>query len=198
MYRSVDIVLEEFKRIDVLINNAGKGFCATISDTPPEDLRDVLDTNFYGAFLFLQAVIPQMIRQQSGLVIQISSSSGFSAVPLGSAYCASKFALEALSESARLELKKHGIHVLVARPGVTDTAFFDNAKNFRSLNPFPTDRRMSPESASARILQAAARRQREVNLTTETKFLYWMKRISPALVDCILAHYVRAKPTPTA
>jgi dehydrogenase/reductase SDR family protein 7B len=192
--RCVATVLHEFGRIDVLVNNAGKGFCGRIEETPLQDLQDVMATNFVASFLFLQAVIPHMTRQRSGLIIQMSSLNGFSAVPLGSAYCASKFALEALSESARMELKRYHVHVLVVRPGVTDTSFFDNAKNFRAQNPFPMNRFMSPDEVARKTLRAAVRHRRELVLTIEGKLLWWLKKLCPHLVERILVQYVKARP----
>ena len=192
--RAINAALERFGRIDVLVNNAGKGFCGTVEQTSLEEFRDVFDTNFFGAFHFTRAVAPQMIQRRSGLIIQISSLNGFCAVPLGSAYCASKFALEAMSQSLRLELHKHHIHVLIVRPGVTDTEFFDRSKNFREQNPFPLRRMMSADAVAAKVLRAAARRRREIVLTTEGRMLWWLKKLSPRLVDRILLQYVVARP----
>ena len=122
-------------------------------------------------------------------------SPGFCAVPLGSAYSASKFALEAMSQSARLELYKHNVHVLIVRPGVTDTEFFDHSKNFREQNPFPLRRMMSPDAVAAKVLRAAARRRREIVLTADGKMLWWLKKFSPRLVDRILLQYVQVRPS---
>ena len=192
--RAVDAAIQRFGRIDVLVNNAGKGHCGTVEQTSLEEFRDVFDTNFFGAFLFTRAVASHMIPRRTGLIIQISSLNGFCAVPLGSAYSASKFALEAMSQSARLELHKHHIRVLVVRPGVTDTEFFDHSKNFREQNPFPLRRMMSADDVAAKVLRAAAHRRREIVLTTDGKLLWWLKKFSPRLVDRILLQYVKARP----
>lgn len=186
--------LERFGRIDVLVNNAGIGYCATVEDTPLEDYREVFETNFWGAFHFLKAVLPGMIERRSGLIIQISSLNGFCAVPLASAYCASKFALEGLSQSARLELHPHNIRMLIVRPGVTDTGFFDHAKHFRQNNPFPLRHPMPAEVAAKQIVRAAARGKRELVLTAEGRALWWLKKFSPTLVDHLVLRHVRARP----
>jgi dehydrogenase/reductase SDR family protein 7B len=110
-------------------------------------------------------------------------------VPLGSAYCASKFALEAMSKSARLELHKHNVHVLIVRPGLTDTEFFDRSKNFHERNPFPLRRLMNEDDVAAKILRAAARRRRDLVLTADGKMLWWLMKFSPRLVDRILMQY---------
>ena len=193
--RAVAIVLEQFGHIDVLVNNAGKGYCGELADMPLAELHDLFETNFFGAVSFYRAVVPHMIKRRSGLIIQISSVSGVCAVPLGGGYCATKFALEAFSDSARLELRRHNIRVLVVRPGITDTEFFDHAKNFRAVNPFPIDRRMAPDVLARQVLRAAAAGRRELVLTPEAKFSCWLKRLAPRLLDRILLHYVKPRPT---
>jgi len=180
-------------RIDMLVNNAGIGYCGKVADTPLDDYRAVFETNFFGVFHFLQAVIPGMIERRSGLIVQISSVNGFCSVPLSSAYCASKFALEGMSQSARIELYRHNVRMLIVRPGVIDTEFFDHAKNFRQNNPFPLRHLMPAEVAAAQIVRAAARGKRELVLTPEGKALWWLKRFSPALVDRILLHYIKPR-----
>jgi short-subunit dehydrogenase len=187
--RAIAATLERFGRIDVLVNNAGKGFCGSVEQTSLEEFRDLFDTNFFGAFHFTRSVAQHMIQRRSGIIIQISSLNGFCAVPLGSAYCASKFALEAMSKSARLELHKHNVHVLIVRPGLTDTEFFDRSKNFHERNPFPLRRLMNEDDVAAKILRAAARRRRDLVLTADGKMLWWLMKFSPRLVDRILMQY---------
>jgi dehydrogenase/reductase SDR family member 7B len=183
-------------RIDVLVNNAGIGHCAALADMSLDEFRTVMETNFFGVFHFLKSVLPGMIERRSGLVIQISSVNGFCSVPLGSAYCASKFALEGLSQSVRIELHQHNVRMLIVRPGVIDTKFFDNSKGFRQNNPFPLRHLMPAEVAAAKIVCAAARGKREIVLTADGQMLWWLKKFSPALVDRILLRYIKARPTP--
>jgi len=192
--RAVADTLAHFGHIDVLVNNAGIGHCANLADTSLEEFRAVMETNFFGAFYFLRAVAPGMIERRSGLVVQISSVNGFCSVPLGSAYCASKFALEGMSQSARIELYRHNVRMLIVRPGVIDTEFFDHAKHFRQNNPFPLRHLMPVDAAAAQIVRAAARGKRDIVLTTDGKLLWWLKKFSPALVDRILLRYVKARP----
>ena len=188
--RVVATVTERFGAVDVLVNNAGKGFTGTVIETALEDYRDIFETNFMGCLRLTQAVLPSMIERRSGLLIQISSLNGFCAIPLASAYCASKFAMEALSDSLRIELRPDGIGVLVVQPGLTDTEFFDNARHFRERNPFPLQRMMSPETVAKKTLAAAAAGRRTLTLTADGKALWWMKKLSPRLVDLILARFV--------
>jgi short-subunit dehydrogenase len=184
--RAVSEALERFGRLDVLVNNAGIGFCGSVEETSLDDFRRVFETNFFSGLQFTKLVAPQMIRQRSGLIIQISSLNGFCAVPLGAAYSASKFAVEAMSQAARIELRRHGVRVLIIRPGLTDTAFFDHAPHFRERNPFPMKHVMSAETAARKILVAAARRRSDLVLTCDGKLLWWLKKFSPRLTDRII------------
>lgn len=195
---AVAAVLDRWGRIDVLINNAGKGQASTVENTSLQEFRDIFDTNFFGPLHLLHAALPHMIRRRCGLIIQISSLNGFCAVPYGSAYSASKFALEAVSQSLRIELRPHNIRVLVVRPGVTDTQFFDNARHFRAVNPFPLRHMMNADRVAQKILRAAARNRAELVLTAEGKLLWWLQKFSPRLVDYILSRYVKPLPAVAA
>lgn len=185
--RIVANTLARFGRIDVLVNCAGIGMVAAAVEMETSDLRAVLETNFFGAYNALRAVSRHMIERRSGLIIQMSSVNGFCAVPLGSAYVASKFALEGFSRCARAELRPHNIRVLIVRPGLTDTGFFDKAKNFRANDPFPMKRMLSPEYVAKKTVEAAARGRKEIVLSWEGKFIWCVNKLSPQLADWIIA-----------
>jgi NAD(P)-dependent dehydrogenase (short-subunit alcohol dehydrogenase family) len=112
-------------RIDVLVNNAGYGLAGFFADYTMEELRQQFETNFFGVAALCKAVLPQMMQRRSGRIINISSLSGRVALPSVSAYCASKFALEGLSESMRHELKPFGVQVVLVEPGTFKTDAFD-------------------------------------------------------------------------
>lgn len=188
---AVKATLDRFGQIDVLVNNAGQGLTGRVDQTSLNEFRELIETHFFGALRVVQAALPQMMARRTGLIIQMSSVNGFCAVPLGSAYSASKFALEALSESLRVELQPYGIRVLVVRPGVTDTEFFDRAKRFREQNPFPLRRLMSADTVARKTLAAAAAHRRDLVLTAEGKLLWWLKKFAPAMVDRILQSYIK-------
>ncbi|MCC6696790.1 MAG: SDR family NAD(P)-dependent oxidoreductase [Candidatus Hydrogenedentes bacterium] len=110
-------VAEDAGRIDILVNNAGFGLINPMIDVPLEKLRLLMETNVIGAVALMQAVAPHMIRQRHGCIVQIGSVSGILTTPFAGSYCASKAALHALSESARMELAPFGVHVLIVQPG---------------------------------------------------------------------------------
>ena len=106
-----------FNRIDVLINNAGYGIVGAVEETSEEELRAQMETNFFGAVAVMKTIIPQLRRQKSGAIVNISSLGGQLSYPGFGAYSASKFALEGISEALAAELAPFGIKVLIVEPG---------------------------------------------------------------------------------
>ncbi len=119
MTAAVNTVLQETGRIDVLINNAGYGSYGALEDVPPEEARRQFDVNLFGLARLTQLVLPAMRAQRSGRIVNISSIGGKFGEPFGCWYHATKFALEGLSDSLRMELYPFGIDVVVIQPGAT-------------------------------------------------------------------------------
>jgi len=117
MVTGVDAIIKAEGRIDVLINNAGFGSYGAVEDVPIADARYQLEVNLFGAARLIQLVLPHMRKHQFGRIINITSIGGKLATPFGAWYHASKFALEALSDSLRNEVEQFGIDVVVIEPG---------------------------------------------------------------------------------
>lgn len=114
---AVEQIIAETGRIDVLVNNAGYGSYGSIEDTPLDEARHQFEVNIFGAMNLTQKVLPHMRAQRSGTIINISSMGGKMYTPLGGWYHATKFALEALSDSLRMEVEPFGIDVVIIEPG---------------------------------------------------------------------------------
>ena len=114
---AVGAALERFGRIDVLINNAGYGILGAVEETPENELRALMETNFFGAAAVIKAGLPALRAQGSGAIVNISSLGGQLSFAGFSAYSASKFALEGLSEALAQEVAPFGIKVLIVEPG---------------------------------------------------------------------------------
>jgi len=125
---AVRTVVSESGRIDALINNAGFGLEGTLEDMSVEELRGQFETNFFGAVRLAQEVIPVMRSQGSGYIVNISSAAGRIATPFMGAYCATKFAIEGLSEALHHELRRFGIRVVLVEPGYIKTNFGRNVR----------------------------------------------------------------------
>ena len=119
MRAAVGRVLEERGRIDVLVNNAGYGSYGALEEVDPAEGRRQFDVNVFGLARMTQLVLPAMRQAGRGRIINVSSIGGKFYEPLGSWYHASKFAVEGLSDSLRLELKPHGISVSIIEPART-------------------------------------------------------------------------------
>ncbi len=119
MTAAVNTVMQEAGRIDVLINNAGYGSYGALEDVPLEEARRQFEVNIFGLARLTQLVLPAMRAQRSGRIVNVSSIGGKFGEPFGAWYHATKFALEGLSDSLRMELYPFGIDVVVIQPGAT-------------------------------------------------------------------------------
>lgn len=117
MKAGIDQIVAETGRIDVLINNAGYGSYGALEDTEIDEGRRQFEVNVFGAIRLAQLALPHMRAQRSGTIVNISSMGGKIYTPLGGWYHGTKFALEALSDCLRLEVKPFGIDVVVIEPG---------------------------------------------------------------------------------
>ena len=127
MTAGVNRILEETGRIDVLVNNAGYGSYGAIEDVPIDEARRQFEVNVFGLARLTQLVAPHMRAQGSGTIINISSMGGRLTTPLGGWYHATKYAVEALSDALRMELRPFGIDVVVVEPGAIRTAWWSIA-----------------------------------------------------------------------
>jgi NAD(P)-dependent dehydrogenase (short-subunit alcohol dehydrogenase family) len=134
---AVGEVVKQTGRIDVLVNNAGFGMAGALEDLTLDELREQLETNFFGVAALTKAVLPAMRERRHGRIINVSSMGGRFATPGFSAYCASKFAVEGLSESLRHELRPFGIWVSLVEPGMFKTDIFDKNRRVakRAFDP---------------------------------------------------------------
>ena len=126
--RAVAYTLQQFGRIDVLVNNAGYAVRGATEETSDAQVQQMFDVNVFGVLRMIRAVVPHMRQQRAGRIINISSIAGKLATPVNGAYSASKFALEALSDALRLELAAFGIQVVLIEPGSIKTHFDDTAQ----------------------------------------------------------------------
>ncbi len=119
--QAVSVMMANEKRIDVLVNNAGYGSYGALEDVPLKEARYQFEVNIFGLARLTQLVLPHMRKQGSGKIINISSMGGKFGEPHGAWYHATKFALEGLSDSLRMELRQFGIDVVVIQPGAIKT-----------------------------------------------------------------------------
>ena len=121
-------ILDQKQRIDVLVNNAGWGIWGCVEDVSIDEFKALFETNFFGIIRLIQEVGPTMRKKGSGTIVNISSYAGRIGFPVSPAYSSSKFAIEGLSESLRLEMAPFGVNVIIIEPGLVDTNFFKPMK----------------------------------------------------------------------
>jgi NAD(P)-dependent dehydrogenase (short-subunit alcohol dehydrogenase family) len=124
---SIDKIVKEKERINVLVNNAGYGLFGSLEDISLEEIKAQFETNFFGVIRVTQLVLPLMRKQRSGTIVNVSSVGGRIGLPVLSAYQSTKFALEGLSESISYELEPFGIRVVIIEPGVIRTNIMNSS-----------------------------------------------------------------------
>ena len=162
--RVIGLTLHHFQRIDVWINNAGRGILSSLASVSMADCRDVFDTNFFSTLEGMKAVIPIMRQQGTGTVINISSVAGHIPLPFHSIYSGTKFAMNAIGKAARVELAGSGIHVMTVCPGYVRTDFGANAikgEEYKAVRPRAA-RGISAERVARAVLRGYLKRKREV------------------------------------
>jgi len=117
VFASVQRTVDQFGRIDVVVNNAGYAQVGAVEELSEQEMRDQLETNVFGALWVVQAVLPHLREQRSGHIFQLSSAAGLMAMPLGAAYHVSKWALEGMNEALAKEVAEVGIKVTIIEPG---------------------------------------------------------------------------------
>jgi short-subunit dehydrogenase len=129
---AIDTIVNERKRVDVLVNNAGYALGGPLEYASMNEIKAQFETNFFGAVRTMQAVLPIMRKQRTGKIVNITSMGGRIAIPLSSFYHGSKFALEGLSESIQYELEPFGIKIILIEPGAVGSNFWRNIKIAKS------------------------------------------------------------------
>ncbi|MFN0111375.1 MAG: SDR family oxidoreductase [Blastocatellia bacterium] len=185
--RLIAAAVEQFGRVDVLVNNAGVAIASRFLEMPLEDFRRLMDVNFWGAVFACRAAVPQMRKQRGGgVILNVSSIFGKRGMPFETAYCASKFALAGFSESLRAEVMSEGIDVCTIYPGAVETEIFDAAANstgFEVPNYIPK----FPASQMAKLIVQAARfPQPEIVAAFDAQAINIANTLAPALVDFAL------------
>jgi NAD(P)-dependent dehydrogenase (short-subunit alcohol dehydrogenase family) len=156
---------EAYGKIDVWVNNAGVALFAKFEDTPSDDYRRVIDTDFFGYVYGARAALKRFKNQGYGTLINVDSIEGITPRPYQSAYAAAKHAVRALASSLRMELALDGaenIHVCTVLPASVDTPMFAHAGNYTGRTVTASDRAIAPAQVAKAITGLAIKPQREV------------------------------------
>jgi short-subunit dehydrogenase len=185
-------VVDNWGRIDVLINNAGISMRALVSEVSVQTLQNVMDINFWGTVYCTKAALPS-IKQNKGVIVGVSSIAGYRGLPGRSGYSASKFALNGWLEALKTELYASGTHVMWVCPGFTTSNIRNAAldKNAKAQGESPMDEgaMMSSEDCATHIIHAIEKRSRSLVLTFTGKRTVFMNKYFPAWADKLVHHF---------
>jgi len=186
----IEAVERRFGGLDILVNNAGVGALGLFEHADAERLRRVMEVNFFSLVEMTRLAFPLLRRGTNPMLVNLSSIIGHRGVPYNSEYCASKFAVRGFSESIRAEWTRHDIDVLVVCPGTTQTEFFDRVIERTGQPTWPEHTAVSAERVSQQIVWAMRRGKAEIIPYGWGRILCWLNRLSPRLMDRIMARYV--------
>ena len=185
----VERTIEEFGSLDVLVNNAGLGLSGRVEDLRADDLRYLFEVNLVGPLICVQAALPRMNR--GGRIINVSSVVGKRAIPKVGGYCATKSALNALSDTLRVEVAGRGITVTSVYPGTTRTAFRENSRRTKDEERGWRPRGVTPEKVAQKITAAADSGGRDVYVTLPDRLFVAGTTLAPGLFDRLLRHWAK-------
>ncbi|MGB0850885.1 MAG: SDR family oxidoreductase [Bacteroidia bacterium] len=182
----IEETIAKFGSIDVLINNAGISMRAPFEEVEIEVLKEVMDVNYWGAVYCTRAALPELLKNKGSLAV-ISSVSGFKGLPGRTGYASSKFALNGLFESIRMEYQHRGLHTLIACPGFTSSNIRFNArtKNGSLQGTSPADEHKMDQASEVAIdvLQAIRDRKDFMLTNKKGKLIYWVNKFFPRFVE---------------
>ncbi len=161
VFEAIASIPEEFKNIDILINNAGNAHgLDPIEKGNLDDWDAMLDINVKGLLYVSKAILPEMIQRKSGHIINIGSTAGKEVYPNGNVYCASKHAVDAINQGMRIDLNQYGIRVGAINPGLVDTEFSEvrfKGDTKRAKNVYAGFQPLRPEDIADIILFVISR-----------------------------------------
>ncbi|MDB5052901.1 MAG: oxidoreductase [Bacilli bacterium] len=193
VFATVYQVVEKFGKIDILINNAGYGIFETFIDAKLETIEDMMNVNYMGMVRCTKAVLPHMLKEGSGHIVNIGSLAGKMGMAKSSGYSASKHAVLGLTNSLRQELVNTGIHVTAINPGPIDTPFFERADLTGNYVKRLKWIMLDPEKVAKAVLQAIAKRKTEVNLPFVAGAAAKLALLVPGISNAIVRKFINKK-----
>lgn len=189
--------VEEYDAVDILVNNAGMGLYAPITGGSLENMRRLFDVNYFGAIHCMQAVVPYMVSQGRGHIVNVSSVAGKVSPLYMGTYAATKHALVAASDALRAELSGTGVNVTTIYPGLTQTSFTEAMlQEVEVPNIPPFVRWVDSSTVARRIAQAIRWNLRDVYVSPEDVAAVGLNTIAPQIVDFGMRMFMRPRSRP--
>lgn len=184
--RMINETLNNYGRIDVLINNAGISMRAFFKNVDVAVIRQLMEVNFFGTVYCTKYAMRQLLKH-NGSVVGISSVAGYQGLPGRTGYSASKFAMEGFLHALRLENHNSGLHVMLVNPGYTESNIRKTALvadgSSQGESPRDEQKMMTSEAVAEHIFRGVEKRKQRVVLTSQGKLSYYLSKWLPGLVD---------------
>ena len=182
-------VLEQFGGIDILVNNAGFAIYGTVNELSIEDIESQMATNYFGMIYCVKNFLPDMMKQNSGHIVNVASVAASFGLPGIASYCASKFAMLGFSEGLKHELKGTNIGITVVSPIMVRTNFFDHP-SFENMPQYsPTS--LNPNTVAKAVLRASNSSRLEIIVPSFVRGAVWLKHTFPYLINPIVGSSFR-------
>ena len=182
----IDVTVEKYGRIDMLINNAGISMRALFEHVDLDVIRRLMDINFWGTIYCTKFALPYLLKAK-GSVVGVSSIAGFKGLPGRTGYTASKFAMQGFLETLRIENMKKGLHVLIACPAFTSSNIRKTALaadgTQQGESPRNEDHLMKAEVVAVKIADAIKKRRKILVITLEGKLIVLLNKLFPFFMD---------------
>ena len=179
-------LIDSAGRIDILVNNAGFAIFEAIENAKPEDLEEMMRTNYFGAVWCTQAALPAMLARREGTIVNVASIAGMMGYARMGGYCATKFAMVGFSEALRDEVIDRGVRVAMVCPGTVDTNFFVKAERGKMPGASRLILAIKPERVAKAICNSAEDGRYRRILPLGAAVYMRLKEFSPRLAHLLM------------
>ena len=183
-------VLDNFGRIDVLVNNAGFVIYGKVNELSIEEIESQMETNYFGMIYSTKNFLPQMLEQKSGHIVNVASVGASFSIPGVASYCATKFAMLGFSEGLKHELHGTGVDLTVVSPIMVRTDLFDHP-SFENFTKNATGISLSSETVAKAVVKAANSPRLEIVVPSVVRAGIWAKHTFPFLINPIIGSAFR-------
>ncbi len=189
----IEQAVSHFGGIDILINNAGITMRALFNDVDLSVFRQLMDVNFWGMVYCTKYALPHLLKSK-GSIVGMSSVAGYKGLPTRSGYSATKFAMEGFLETLRIENRRTGVHVLIARPGFVATnirnTMLSASGTEQGISHKDEAKSMSASEVAKRIYIAVNKRKPYMILSSTAILSFWLNKFFPTFVDRLVFRHV--------
>ncbi len=187
--KAMSCCVAEFGGLDLLINNAGRGATGRFENALPDRSRQIMELNYFAAIEMIRLALPALKIARRPMIVNVASILGQRGIPWHSEYCASKFALRGFSESLRSEVARLGIDVLTVSPGTTESEFFEQLIEKETQLPWGNQVGVPAQYVAKQTCDAICRGKHEIVPNPRGRWMCWLNRLAPRLLDRIMARY---------